>query len=109
MKLSAIIVTYFPDLYDLKKNIISCIDEVDKLIIWENSPGVKLSSQPFLKDYNDKVVFLSAGTNVGMARALNEGVKWAMSNGFTHILTMDQDSYFESGGLRRYKVLIEKM
>jgi len=108
MKLSAIIVTYFPDLDELEKNINSCINHVDQIIIWENTPDSLLSNSDCFTKYNGKLIFLGLGENVGIATALNHGVKWSVEKGYTHILTMDQDSYFQGNDLPDYIAMIKK-
>ncbi|MFC0514811.1 glycosyltransferase family 2 protein [Mucilaginibacter angelicae] len=108
MKLSAIIVTYFPEMDELVKNIISCINDVDKIIIWENTPSASLKEAKELAVFKEKLVFSGTGENVGIASALNYGVNWSIENDYTHILTLDQDSYFEDGVLTKYKDLVEQ-
>ena len=108
MKLSAIIITYFPDLNDLKLNINSIINDVDKLIIWQNTPDLKLDNEITFINETEKVIFLSKGVNIGIASALIEGIKWSLENGYTHLLTLDQDSYFDEGVLKNYKELINR-
>lgn len=108
MKLSAIIVTYFPEIDDLVKNVASCINDVDKIIIWENTPSLSLKGADELIIFNEKLVFLGTGENVGIASALNYGVNWSIENGYTHILTLDQDSYFKDSALTGYKTLVEQ-
>jgi len=107
MKLSAIIVTYFPDLDELEKNINSCIKDVEKIIIWENTPDSSLKTNERFFKYTNKLIFLGLCENVGIATALNHGVKWSIDNDYTHILTMDQDSCFKGDSLANYLEMIE--
>ncbi len=94
MKLAAIIVTYYPE-RDLIRNIKSFIDDVELLIIWENTPSVDRQNHKVeLPEYSDKIVHMGTGNNEGLGYAYNEGVKYAKSFGYSHIMTMDQDSYF---------------
>ena len=95
MKLLAIIVACYPDAEVLKRNIGSFINYVDQLLIWDNTPERVHPEQAgfaFLKD--DKIHIYGNGQNEGIGYALNQGVRYAAENGFTHLLTMDQDSHF---------------
>lgn len=110
MKLLAIIVTYFPNQKDLLKNIQSCIRHVDELIIWENTPvnHITYQRETFLQYSHEKISFTGVGYNVGIGKALNMGAKEAIEKGFTHLLTLDQDSYFETGHLEKYRIQISE-
>ena len=44
MKLLAVIVLYNPNCEDVYSNIMSYIQAIDKLIIWNNSGGIELKS-----------------------------------------------------------------
>lgn len=96
MKLYAVVVTYYPEIEDAIKNIMQYLPWVDHLVIWENTPSEYIDNYRIeLPEYADKVSFMGTGKNEGIAFALNRAVEYAKSNGFTHILTMDQDSYWE--------------
>lgn len=109
MKIAAIVVLYEPDVKSLVSNLLSYVQEVDRLLLYQNSV-VDLNAVENiekLEPYASKIQYLGSGNNVGIAAALNEGVKWIQENGFTHFLTMDQDSSFPDKQLTRYKNLIE--
>lgn len=110
MKLIAIIVTYLPDQKELLRNIRSCIDDVEELIIWENTPidTINYDKKLFLKEFSGKISFSGLGMNVGIGKALNFGAKVAIRKGFTHLLTLDQDSFFETNHLEKYKKQISE-
>lgn len=94
MRLCAIIITYYPNKSEVIENIERILPGVDHLIIWENTPSQyknKYSLKDKLKDHQN-ITFLSTGRNEGIGYPLNRAVEWAKHNGFTHILTMDQDS-----------------
>lgn len=107
MKLLSVVVTYVPDFHDLKKNIKTYLPHVDQLIVWENTPTnqIKYNKEELDKE-NGKLIFLGEAKNVGMGKALNAAARYAVENGFTHLLTMDQDSFFEKGMLEKFKQLI---
>ena len=108
MKLAAIVVTYFPDTEEFIKNTESYIDFVDALYIWDNtSPEKRSDGITIIKEkHPNKVFILENDKNMGLAYAYNRGIEKAKENGFTHLMTMDQDSSFEN--FAGYKEGIEK-
>jgi rhamnosyltransferase len=104
MKLAAIIVVYNPEPVELKKNILSCLDAVDHLLVYLNSP-VPAGLHSFFSHTQElgKFSLLGNQENVGIAAALNAGAYWAMEHQYTHLLTLDQDSYFAPGHLAAYR------
>lgn len=94
MRLCASVITYYPDIELLKKNLLAYYDYVEKIIIWQNT----IVQKELLKevDLNEKIVYIGDGHNRGISNALNEIVKYSKQEGFTHLLMMDQDSLFEN-------------
>ncbi|MDR1003390.1 MAG: glycosyl transferase family 2 [Prevotellaceae bacterium] len=84
MKLAAVVILYHPG-NDYLLNKKSYEPYVDTLIEWDNTPH-----------------------NVGIGRALNKTVEYARQNGYTHLLALDQDSYFLKDDLPRYLQAIEE-
>jgi rhamnosyltransferase len=110
MKLAAVIVCYYPDAQELKRNIASCINYIDKLILWENTPKSNIKNEGlYIEQYGNKALQMSLGKNVGIATALNEAARWCKTNGFSHILTLDQDSYFLNDTLAQYRLIITEL
>lgn len=110
MKISAIIILYYPNHEDLFKNISSCIESVDKLIIWDNTPDIDAShNYDFIKKFGQNILYLTEGKNIGIAAGLNRAIGWSVKNGFSHILTLDQDSSFENGHLASFCEIIEQV
>ena len=109
MKLLAIVVTYFPEINELIQNISSYIDDVDELIVWENTPSGNISYKrdDILSVCPEKILFKGVGENAGIGTALNAGVNYGVDNSFTHLITFDQDSYFEEGELKKYKQIVD--
>lgn len=108
MKLAAIVVVYYPDLNDLKKNILRYIADVDVLILWDNTPNS--GDVPLMIDlpgYEEKIQQFSTGKNEFIAYPLNQAIDWCITNQYTHLLTMDQDSLFEEGSFALYKNRIQ--
>lgn len=71
---AAIIVTYNIKANELKKNLNSYIEYVDKVIIVDNS-DIK-NDFPQLKD--EKIEYISLNGNQGIGKGLNEGIKYAI-------------------------------
>ena len=86
-----LIITYNPDerLFELINNI---SNQVNKIIIVDNN-----SSTPNLNDLitskkDDNIIVLQNKENLGIAKALNQGILWANTMKFKWVLTFDQDS-----------------
>jgi rhamnosyltransferase len=108
MKFIGVVIFYKFDLTKLKESILTYIDSLDKLIIWRNS---EISQSDILSvfsdDYRQKIEVLGNGENIFIAGALNRAVEYARTNGYTHILTMDQDSKFGQQDAEKYRKTIE--
>ena len=89
MKILAIVVTYKPDRDLLQHNVIAFINDVDKVLIWENTPEGEKLDYRFIDD--PKVEYCGDGVN-SISHALNFAWRYAKSNGYDYLLTMDQDS-----------------
>lgn len=89
-KVAAIIVSYNPD-SNLFDSINLLLNQVEKVIIVDN--GSKEKYVKYIKSINeDKIEIILNKKNLGVATALNIGVRKALENGYEWILTMDQDS-----------------
>lgn len=89
-KVAAIIVSYNPD-SNLFDSINLLLNQVEKVIIVDN--GSKEKYVKYIKSINeDKIEIILNKENLGVATALNIGVRKALKNGYEWILTMDQDS-----------------
>ena len=92
-KLCAIVTSYYPSLEELEQNIRSYLSDVDKLIIWENTPKDESRIQELADKLNgEKVEVRTTGQNEFLAKPFNICIKWAKENNYTHFLTLDQDS-----------------
>lgn len=90
-RILAIVVTYHPDKELLEKNISVFINDVDKVLIWENTQDnqkrqYRISNHP-------KIEYCGDGVN-SISHALNYAWKYADTCGYDFLLTMDQDSVF---------------
>lgn len=98
-KVAAIIVSYNPD-SNLFDSINLLLNQVEKVIIVDN--GSKEKYVKYIKSINeDKIEIILNKENLGIATALNIGVRKALENGYEWILTMDQDSKASPGMVKK--------
>ena len=89
-QIAGTVVLYKPDL-EVIGNIKSYLDDVGVLYVVDNSETRHNDVIEQILQL-DKVVYLSNGENLGIARALNISASKAMEDGYDFLLTMDQDS-----------------
>lgn len=96
----AIIVSYCPG-RDIIDNVAALSPQVTEIVIVDNGSGEK--SLPFLEHLGllpgCSVVY--NGQNLGIAAALNIGVRHAVASGYSWIATFDQDSTVSEGFIDR--------
>ena len=97
MKIAACIILYHPDLEDLTRNILAIKDNIDHLILWKNS-SEDISDLKVLSSLSCGLDIMGDGTNQYISTPLNSCLEWCKFNGYDYLLTMDQDSEFESFG-----------
>lgn len=102
MRILVAVITYYPEKEILKRNLEALRSNLGvgfHLLIWENTPSPDhLHYRPESLPTN-KCTYLGTGKNEFIAYPLNRIVKYATENGFTHLLTMDQDSLLESNAV----------
>lgn len=95
MRLAAIVISYKIKNEVLFNNIQGYFKEVEKLIIWDNTPSSeKLIDFSYWEKYNN-VILMGTGKNEGIGYALNKAVGYLKNNGYTHVMLMDQDSIWK--------------
>jgi len=87
---AAVVVLYRPD-SSVLDNVASYLDQVDRVYAVDNSEEPDSGFEARLGSLG-KVTHLALGANLGIARALNEGARAALAEGYSWLLTMDQDS-----------------
>lgn len=103
MKLAAITLAYNSNPDELCKNLASYARSVDFLILWDNSEHpLDLSG---IREEFPQIMIHQDGINHGLPQAYNWAIDYARSNGYTHLMTMDQDSCFE--GFNDYRQHVE--
>lgn len=105
MKLLGFVIFFNFDVSELMESISTYIEILDKLVIWKNSDSEALNT--LNDEFKEKIVILGNGENCFIAEALNCAISYAQNNGFTHLLTMDQDSKFELFHAEKYRKIIE--
>ena len=101
-RILAVVITYFPEEEQLCRNISSFIDDVDGILIWENTPADQAPKYRFVQ--NPKIIYMGEGNNVGIAKAFNLALSYATDKGYEYMMTMDQDSSW--GNFSWYKSAI---
>ena len=99
MKLLALVTLYYPPAH-ITDNLLTYAEDVDGLFVWDNTPGG--SNYQFPESISHKIVRLRQGENTGIGKALNAAAMFALDNGYTYLLTMDQDSAFTASTFKDY-------
>lgn len=101
-KVAAIIVSYNPD-NNLSDSVNLLINQVEKIIIVDNnSEEEKIQNIKSIKNIDkEKIEIILNKENLGIATALNIGIKEALKQGYKWILTMDQDSKVSPNMIQR--------
>ena len=102
MKVSGCVVLYNSD-DSVISNINSYLDYVDRLYVFDNSGNSNFKDKI---DCIDKCCYISFNNNFGIAYALNYCAKQSISDGYSWMLTMDQDSRF-TGDLSVYFNMVD--
>ncbi|MBT1165159.1 glycosyltransferase [Bifidobacterium felsineum] len=96
--IAAGIVIFNPDnISRVNDNIHITASQVEKLYIYDNSTGKNNIDIP------NNAVYYTDNHNHGIAYALNYLMRKAMNDGFTWMLTLDQDSIIEKGMLQDFE------
>lgn len=94
-KVVAVTVTYYPHADVFLPLLNQLLTQTSRVIVVDNTPGEsssELTRLIKLSIYPENCVLLLLGKNMGIARALNDGCKHAVSWGADFILLSDQDS-----------------
>ena len=92
----AVIVTYHPDV-KMIGNMKKVLDQVQGLVVVDNGSKeeelIPLRSASQLSGFS----LIENGENLGIAEALNQGVRWAKCKGYPWVILFDQDSEITDG------------
>ena len=105
MKLLALVTLYHPS-PGAEERLATYAPHADALLLWDNTPGGSCLSLP--EAVRRKLLRWRKGPNTGIGQALNEALREAEAGGYTHLLTMDQDSAFAEGSFLTYMNAMEQ-
>lgn len=107
LKISCVVVLYNPS-SDISSRIASYASSVDKIYLIDNSEAPNNEISNMLRIQFENSEYISMRGNKGIAAALNEGFKHAIKDGYSWMLTMDQDSIFIEGAVEILKKTAEE-
>lgn len=90
-KICSGIILFNPEIERLKKSIESIYFQVTKLFLFDNCSDNINEIRSVIDSY-DNIVLCDNDVNIGIAAALNRICKTAYDNGFSWMLTLDQDT-----------------
>jgi rhamnosyltransferase len=99
MKKAGVIILYNPDIQDVRKNISSYINFLDKLYVFDNS---SVSHSNEITDLSSKIEYTANLKNDGISLVLNLIANKAIAENYDALLTMDQDSFFSEQMISKY-------
>jgi rhamnosyltransferase len=92
----AVLVTYHPDAAMLE-NLRQVLAQVQGLVIVDNGSSPNEIEALRGMSHDGGFHLIENGVNLGIAEALNQGVRWVKSQGYPWALLFDQDSNMRSG------------
>ena len=101
------IVTYNPDIDKLQKSLIQIAKQVCKLVIVDNGSENIEDIKKLVGNYENASI-ISNYENFGIARALNQIMKWSSNNKGDWTITLDQDSECSDCIIDLYKPYLDK-
>lgn len=102
MRIDAVVVLYNPGL-EVFDNIASYSSIVDTLFVVDNSTTVNKALIEKIEKECKNATYVPLNGNLGIAKALKEGLNRATLNGAEYCLTMDQDSKFPTAQIDNVK------
>ncbi|MBQ8158701.1 MAG: glycosyltransferase [Prevotella sp.] len=90
----AFVITFYPDEQLLSENLHSFYKNVDRIVVWDNTPNGSAITREIAIDY--KAEYLTENENKGISYVLNKAWIYAKNHGYDYLLTMDQDSIWKN-------------
>jgi len=90
MNVCAILVTYHPCKKQVQDVFSSVVSQVEHIVVVDNSPEDQVDALSVFE--HDKCTLLKNGNNIGLSKAQNIGIQWAIADGYDYVLLLDQDS-----------------
>ena len=91
-----VLVSYHPSVAMLQ-NLRKVLAEVQELIVVDNSSNATELDALRAASWDLGFHLIENGQNLGIAEALNQGVRWAKTEGYPWVLLLDQDSRMSDG------------
>jgi len=107
MRLAGLVILYQPS-STIIDNIKSYLPLLDKLIVFDNTEAANENIHNQILELQN-VILVHDNQNAGIAKRLNEGAAMCLNENFTWMLTMDQDSAFESNLFKEYVNCLEQL
>ena len=105
-RICAGVVLYNPDLERLKRNLDAILSQIDSIVCVDNGSTNIGCIKEYLVDRN--ITLIENGSNLGIAKALNQIVKWGWDQGFKWALLLDQDSIPDKTLINKYEPLLNE-
>ena len=105
--IAAVVVLYNPSIEEIE-NIRNFYKKVDKTIIMDNSCYSQYEKVRDIFGDTGSILYKHYGKNVGLCKALNEGIKLVRQYGCKWALVMDQDSSFITDLIAVYKKYLKE-
>lgn len=101
MSFAGVVILYHPD-KDIFERILTYMDILDHLYIFDNSESFNHVLNSKITAHR-KIQYLHDKENKGIAVRLNQAATLALKDGYSFLLTMDQDSHFRANEAERYQ------
>ena len=92
VRVCAVIVTYHPDLAVLDKLLDAVVPQVHCAVIVDNTANEVVGQWLLTSRYTALASLITQSENIGVGAGHNRGIEWALCEGVTHVLLLDQDS-----------------
>lgn len=93
-KCICILVLYNPPL-GIESRVIKLLDTFEFVYVWDNSAHKNPEIEKIALTGN-RLDYECSGDNIGLAKAYNKGIDFAIKKGFEYYMTLDQDSNFSN-------------
>lgn len=107
IKTAAGIVTYNPDINDLKQNIDAVKEQVDYVVLSDNGTKDISALRALISTYDENVILIYNNSNLGIAAALNIIFAKVGELSCDWVLTLDDDSVCPDNMIRTYIDFLE--
>lgn len=87
----AVVVAYFPD-EDFEARLQTILSQVARLVVVDNTTDAISLSPDIIAAWGERLHYIANHANMGVAAALNQGLEYALQQGYPWMLTLDQDT-----------------